>query len=397
MMVLNLQSTPVSLADQVRRYRGLLEAFDHPVELYVLTNSRWMHHSENADIGAYASPFATRKIPVGMHTIIGVNVMDYATFLEPSMTRLLGHGKYVIDERALFSNSSWAQDPVSVLVDEGGESVLLDPWYSRLKFDYQLIGKTVGATANLLVKQTPLYLEGGNILQGSDYILVGEDTVRKNEQEYGIGKQAVIAALKEAYGVEKVLIIGDGRTYRREPCFFQGFSQPIFHLDMYMTLGGKIMENGEERELVFVGEHCVLGKLNHLNTKLLKKIANGVDEAAAQLAQAHINGRRFKVVRIPLVLLLRSFGSGELRHPYYLSLNNALVENHSKGRRVYLPKYKVEGLPGSEVADLVDKAMNIYRVNGFEPVLVEGPWSDFSQAGGSMHCMVKVLRRDLQA
>lgn len=393
MMVLDLQNKSVPNSELLRRYASLLRAFEQPIDFFILTNAMMrVPARQHKERRFERAPFVQSFLH-GRHKIHRLELLQNSTFLKPALDRFFGQGKYVLRDRGFHSHSTWAQDPVCVIRNSHGDPVLVDPWYSKQNFDYQLLGKALASQSDLVLKPTHLYLQGGNILQGQDFILVGEDAVAENMNAHQMGRETVLLQLKELFGVGQVVVVGDGRRYVRKPHFFQGDRQPVFHLDMYMSLGGRVKEGGKEKELVFVGEQKLVGRPGRGEEKPLRMIAEGLDAAADQLRGAQLGGRSVKVARMPLPMLLRSSDPLGLRRSSYASLNNCLMERAARGKRVLLPRYVLGRGQNKAIQDWINEGLAIYKREGFETVAVDGPWGNFTRLGGSLHCMVKVLAR----
>ena len=110
---------------------------------------------------------------------------------------------------------------------------------------------------------------------------------------------------------------------------------------MFMSLLGPIRQGARLQELVLVGNLEVANPFKiPYDTSAVISIANGLDRIAEKLDGKEVNGRPFKVVRNPLVMLITDqdgpgYESGEL-----LSYNNCLIEVFSSGeKQAFLPRY----------------------------------------------------------
>lgn len=301
----------------------------------------------------------------------------------------------------------WVQDPFSMLRGEDGWPIFLEPYYfgKNTRGQDQHIAEQVSAHTGYLMKSTRYFFEGGNILVGDDFMLVGRDTLVKNLQQYHYdvgpldhGYEAAVRHIScefcHIFGVDAIIWLGTEEPFPNETVgVHQGefFRQVFFHIDLYVSLGGKTA-GGEE--LVFVAElrEEDLVHAGVRNDAGWLSIKAALDSTAQQLAEAHQRqfGPKFQVVRVPMGLT--RFGSGNIAP---LSFNNCLTEVYQGIKTAYLPHYQAKEESDAEnyFARLADAAAEAYRDEGFSIVWVHGDFLSSAPSFGSLHCIVKVIRR----
>lgn len=259
-----------------------------------------------------------------------------------------------------------------------------------------------------LIKPTKLLLEGGNILANDSFILAGKDLLAQNILQ-ALGKDGRPESSRELleqmdtqfrteFSVDHVIWVGTDRA--REDWSRPGHLtyQPAFHLDLFITLGGKT-EDG--RQIVFVGDPKLTQKV--LKAELKDKAPTFpvqiiqhfevLDEFWLRHEMERGLGMpSFKVVPVPLFIHSRVI----------YSYNNCLVESYDGETVAYLPEYRV-----SEREDKYERLNPYFKVmasmveeallgNGFTKVNWLGPGKFFRKLSlmrGSLHCITKVLKR----
>lgn len=303
--------------------------------------------------------------------------------------------------------SPWVQDPFSMLQGEDGWPIFLEPYYfgKDTRGQDQHIAEQVSAHTGYLMRSTRYFFEGGNIIVGDDFMLVGRDTLAKNLQQYhhdvGPTDQGYAQAVKQVthdfchvFGVDALLWLGSDLPNAFEILGFnQGdfCLQVVFHIDMYVNLGGK---NARGEEVVFVAE-LREEDLDHAGVRddtRWQAVKAGLNATAQQLAEADQRqfGPKFQVVRVPMALM--RFAQGRV---FPLSFNNCLTEVYQGIKVAYLPRYQKKDNhdAANYLARLADDAEKAFRDEGFSIVWVHGDFLSFASSLGSLHCIVKVIRR----
>jgi hypothetical protein len=87
------------------------------------------------------------------------------------------------------------QDPF-IILENGSQRIIQEPFYSwptargqRGPFTFKSVPEVVSSQTNILLRSFPFYVQGGNVLIGDKYVLVGGDIVRMNVDSYNTGKK----------------------------------------------------------------------------------------------------------------------------------------------------------------------------------------------------------------
>lgn len=314
-----------------------------------------------------------------------------------------------LKEGTPIANSEWAQDPFSVLRDASGGTILLQPLFSNRYMDkFISLSLCTRRGINALIKPTELLIEGGNILAGNGFILAGKDLLAQNilrklrnikdHNSSQYLKQAMEIQFQEEFGVKDVIWIGFDRAVRNWKRNSELTYQPLFHIDLFITMGGTTSEG---KQLLFLGDPQLSIDLleEKVAPSLLKIPPPALEQFKDIKAFFHKYQRErrpgmpdFEVVPVPIFIY----------HDVIYSFNNCLVESYPGARSAYLPQYLVgkeddryEQLnPVFEI--LQPMAEDIFRAHGFTDVKWIGPGKFFRKLclmRGSLHCITKVLKR----
>ncbi|WES62844.1 hypothetical protein P0L94_10270 [Microbacter sp. GSS18] len=339
--------------------------------------------------------------------------------------------------------TDWAEDAYAALKDtDSPQTILMEPWEFARAGD-ALIAQYVQDYAGIPASQAPLIFQGGNILVGGSFWLLGRDYVAESEELLTGGRPPVnlpadrpvtdaLASLFAEYleAQRELLVLGTdepiglrdyyGAMSERGftldmPSGGAGMYQPIFHIDMFVTLLGPASDGRYE---VTVGSPRLADEA--LGTSSPYALDDVYDAAAAAL---EATGAR--VSRNPLVhhatfrgttnlatldqaaadygsedlrlaaAALRDLGAGpddevHLRDWHHITWNNCLVENSEcEGRHVYMPTY---GASYPELAPLDDRMEQWWTERGFT-VHRLADFSPFAERQGVVHCITKYLGR----
>ncbi|MEM7037935.1 MAG: hypothetical protein AAF570_13210 [Bacteroidota bacterium] len=328
-----------------------------------------------------------------------ISMVDLCRVVDAALVELQASEECVTcNENDLLPRTVFAQDQFSVLEGEAGINYILNMIYAYLNFSEGYVGPALIDQAFAFdygIRPCALTFNGGNVLAGEDFLLIGRDTITSNADTLGLESVEVLERFRQYYGVAYIHEIGSPTPYPTEPNFSQGRWQPVFHLDMYLTLGGPINKAGADREeVVFVGKLQILPAENEAKSEeegeeilqMVRKVAKNLDRTALGFPKQLSAEIGITVLRFPLLL--------DLETGYYISWNNCLVENMGPGhkRTVYLPDYCTE--PDSRYEPYQQQVIDVLEKAGFDYVLVNNDFLKYSlQYRGSLHCMVKVLRR----
>jgi hypothetical protein len=306
----------------------------------------------------------------------------------------------------------WAEDPYAVSRDQQDQETFFVEPDEFQRDDDGLIADIVATPNNGLERtQAKLIYQGGNILIGDEFWFLGKDylndSIRKklipafppesielraadmyrsmlDRQRHLI----TIACRKPVPGFGNSKAIqtftnDDGKEWQEEIYRGndEGTVQPIFHIDMFLTLAGR---QADGRYIVLVGDPVLAARLTG---QALPSHALGYafDDIAQQLEE-----HGFRVIRNPLPLTYDDDEKQRVRHWYYASSNNALVEIAGHSKQVWLPTYGYRKWKELTVTDDYNK--QIWWDLGFQ-VRDPGDFHGFAVNLGAAHCIKKYVRR----
>lgn len=303
----------------------------------------------------------------------------------------------------------WAQDPIAVVEDKAsGRQMLVEP-HSFLRSGDAFMADLLGSILEVDQTQVPLYFEGGNILIADDFFFMGADypiesllhigeMVHLQENET---KPEAIQRLYRHYLDQHrdLMILGsttpvleqDKRSFLKDgeewvEHFYlkneEGSVQPVFHIDMFITLAGR---NAEGQYQLVVGDPRLAFEIlgEEIQDHALLPV---FDNVARHLAQAG-----FKVYRNPLPLTYVDNPDKKERKWYFASANNALVEIKSDSEKtVWLPAYGVGAWQHLEKTDQANQ--ELWESLGFTVHLLPD-FHIFAENSGAVHCITKYLKR----
>ena len=253
----------------------------------------------------------------------------------------------------------WAEDPYVVVRDTDPSSdatFLVEPFTFNRSGD-ALIAERVAQASPFQSTQSPLYFQGGNVLIGDDFVLLGVDYLFNTLETFRSSGAVSVPAGTEpfdfitglfgrTFGEDRRLLFPgtrlpvpqqeegaieiDGQSWAERRYIGTGVRQPIFHIDMFISLAGRAPD-GRYRLLVgSPGEaDRILGR--PASTYAMHEV---FDDVAARLS-----AERFEVIRNPLPLTYVDDPEARVREWYFATSNNCLVEIHGDSRRVWLPTY----------------------------------------------------------
>lgn len=296
-----------------------------------------------------------------------------------------------LNEGRVLTFRRWAQDPFLVL-QKGEWTILLDSLHNRRLCDFFLPLEIAQQTdPHFVVRPTRLYIEGGNVLRGIKGVFIGEDLVHENMQLLSLERAKVLEDFSKTFGGVDIIPV-KMRSQRRRLRLDGGKGdltrQPLFHIDLLMSLGGRIEEDSQE--VIFYSDPIITSQLlenikdkRSFHSNLEDDIEIRFREPAESLAAIG-----FHVICVPVF-----FYDNVL-----YSWTNCLIETQDKRKRVILPSYQAEYDPEklNTVFEILEKEVaSTYTNAGMEVVWIEAGrmFRNLARQGGSLHCAVKVLRR----
>ncbi|HEX2053217.1 MAG TPA: hypothetical protein VHJ78_05740 [Actinomycetota bacterium] len=304
----------------------------------------------------------------------------------------------------------WAEDPYVVLqdLDPSGEVFyLMEPFTFNRSGD-ALIAERVAQASPFQSSQSPLYFQGGNVLIGDDFVLLGVDYLFNTIETFrSFGAVSIPAGedpfefvtglFRRTFGEDRRMffpgtrlpvpqqeegpITVDGREWTERRYIGTGERQPIFHIDMFLSLAGRTAEG---RYRVLVGSPAEADRI--LGRPPSRYAMHEIfDDFAARLT-----AEGFEVLRNPLPLTYVDYPGERVREWYFATSNNCLVEIAGDSRRVWLPTYGHGPWEDLSATDEANK--RIWEELGFEAVQL-GDFNVFAQNLGAVHCIKKYLMR----
>ncbi|MFS8097541.1 hypothetical protein LFM09_10420 [Lentzea alba] len=339
--------------------------------------------------------------------------------------------------------TDWAEDGYLALVDvEEDRTYLLEPWSFPRSGD-SLIADNVEEYTSVRASQAPLVFQGGNCLIGDDFWLLGTDyfldtleLIRSGELPVSVppghtevefvrqlfsrhvdsARELQLVGTSRPLGLKNYYAtVAAGEYFLDLPGGGTGDLQPIFHIDMFVTLAGP---GDDGRFRVLVGSPDLADAA--LGTKSPFSLQTAYDEIAAEFSRRGFDVQRNPLVHRPQVTqqltfaALRSFADSpdgaelrevvasfaaagaqpetviKVRSWHHITWNNCLVENSSSGRTVYLPTFG-HG-PEADLAVIDDSMEQLWTGLGFTVVRL-ADFNAFASRLGVVHCIKKYLGR----
>ena len=311
--------------------------------------------------------------------------------------------------------SVWAEDPYVVISHDagvdaarpGGSHAFVEP-AAFPRYGDALVADQVTDAAGIDLFQAPLHLQGGNVLIGDDFFFVGIDYPLLTFAE-GIltapaqgGEDALVREVYRRYlDAERTFVpVGttlpvppaDRREFRLQGATWieelyagnvPGTRQPIFHIDMFVSLAGRAADG---RARVLVGDPREAARLTDEPLQP-HAMAPVFDDIARDLAR-----RGFAVTRTPLPLVYSDDPDARVRSWYFATSNNVLVHAPQDSRpTVYLPTY-AHGPFADTLAATDRRNAEIWEDLGYDVVALED-FHPFAVNLGAAHCIKKYLAR----
>ncbi len=386
-----LLSFPHNLCDAQQlfdHYHGIFEAFKNAANILILVQREPARIESSGTI-----PTNLGQLEKQLDLILSENGFDDTCFKVELLAHFLDRDEGFQDkERPKKTRpSEWVQDPFLVLKADSGHDILLESStfsrYNSHQAGDQLIADRIAAQTKFLLKPLPVYLEGGNILVGDDFCLIGSDVLEKNliVSDESSGLLQIENQIRNALGVEQIVWIQNIEDSCSPLAPSPVSLAKFMHIDMYITLGGKL-SNG--KELIFVAEISELSGWN-VHPCMLNDLKDFLQSVADNLSKKQNSSIEFHVERIPIIL----FNSGE---DIVMSYNNCLIERYSNHKNVYLPKFAAEEeLNGERIIAIENMVKMSFERFGYcvQMVDFDGYFNYLARKFGALRCVTKVLNR----
>jgi hypothetical protein len=326
--------------------------------------------------------------------------------------------------------SVWAEDACVVVEDLDSEAdapitYLVEP-FEFLRAGDQIVADLVAQATTLQSTQLPLMFQGGNILIGDDFVLVGRDYLDESvDKAIAIGhidgfpergsRDAQESFVRDLFRrtfdpdrdvhflesdprgrVSDSVVEEDGRLIYDEVETGRGPRQPIFHIDMFVSLAGHDPATGRYR--VLVGDPRLADEILEWDS-VAHDMASEFDDIADQLGRLDFAVQRTPLPYVPSI----DERPGRVQLPdgttvrfdarrrwYHATTNNCLVQIDGETRDVWLPTY---GHGVQRALEATDRShRRTWEELGFA-VHQLGDFNAFAYNLGALHCIKKYLAR----
>ncbi|WP_413512211.1 hypothetical protein [Myroides odoratus] len=323
--------------------------------------------------------------------------------------------KLNVNERVIINSidddlhfSVWAEDAHAITKDNS-ETYFAQP-FEFPRYADSIVSKIASNVSESIIYQAPLYFQGGNILIGDNFFLIGKDYANNSLKyidkvitpQHNETKEQCITRLynkyldtnKKLYYIGSTIkvpqqetssIIVDNEKWEQIVFFGnkEGTVQPLFHIDMFMTLVGR---NDQGKYQIMVGDPKLAAEIIDLPESLLYSMSEVLDDISKQLSEIE----EFEVIRNPLPLVYVDDPNEKIRVWYFATSNNCLVENTNDTKTVWLPTYGYGNWKELSKTDEANKI--IWEKLNFKVIFLED-FHPFTENLGAVHCIKKYLNR----
>ena len=421
----------------------LVSSFDGTIERILFCFPSWAA-AEPALVDAYGSVLSALRVGT---RFVAVHHASVRPVVE-GWFRAAGHAPASVEYVPLpdyVALTDWAEDAYLAVEDGAdGTTYLMEPWEFGRVGD-ALIADAVEEHCDLAATGSPLIFQGGNCLVGDDFWLLGKDyfadtvalltgdsppvEVPPGQQGTAMAKKLfatyvessrrlILVGTKKPIAVRELVGSRSGRDFWLDiAADGAGTFQPIFHIDMFVTLVGPDSD-GTSFE-VLVGAPSLADEL--LGTSSPFALPEVYDRIARNLYAAGFTVRRNPLVHwptpgetlnlarlvelsrepdgavlLPAIAELKAAGAGpstkvRVRDWHHITWNNCLVERSAAaGRHVYLPTFGHGDF--AALGQIDDWMKGLWEDLGFTVHLL-GDFNLFARRQGVVHCIKKYLAR----
>jgi hypothetical protein len=275
----------------------------------------------------------------------------------------------------------WAQDRVTVVRGGDGATAVLgadDPEDYTAYAAGRAHGISGGVALGVPQPGGNILVDGKTCFVGADLCLPAIDTGRLIE--------VIACAPLQRRGPTRFEMTPGDWTWREDidrSIAADGSRQPVFHIDMFMTLAGPAPD-GTPR--ILLGDPVWASELIGL------PLPDGFPVKAFEQIEFGLRLRGYEVLRNPLPFVYFDDPEAKLREWFYASANNCWVEcmQPASGCRVFLPEYGFGPWAALQATDDANAA--IWEGLGFE-VVRGGDFLPLADQLGSLNCVSRILDR----
>lgn len=375
------------------------------IQRVLVTIPYWvLRYGDQMEVAPYTSAYEAllKLLPTDAERIVGCHA-EVATTARAWIDAMgIGPRTRVLSVPDDLRFTVWAQDACLVQRDREGHRLLAPSTFPRLD-DAEVLA-LVAEELELEIVATDLVFQGGNVLVGDDFCLLGADAVLQTlRAELHDEEMAAIRRFAQVLDdARRLILVGSdltipGNTSRPaegatgvEGSAWEelihtgnrtGTRQPLFDLDTFLSLAGR---GPDGRYRLLVGDPALAARLTG-STLPDHALPEVFDDVAARLADMG-----FDVHRNPLPLIQHDDPILRRRRWYFASSNNVLCEIDGEDRRVWLPTYADDDHPELHATD--DRNATMWRELGFavDPL---PSFHVFARGLGAAHCVCKCLAR----
>jgi hypothetical protein len=270
----------------------------------------------------------------------------------------------------------WAQDRVLIVRNGDGSREVLDCGSD----DTGRAAAGAMGIAGSIAAGFPL--PGGNILVHDDLCFIGADVSTDSVAAMDSDRSVAVVgcAPLERRGAMRFQIEAGDWTWRQDidrSIAAAGSRQPVFHIDMFMTLAG--------------AKRVMLGDPLWASALIGLPLPEGFPVEAFAAIDRSLREQGFEVLRNPLPFVYFDNPDAKLREWFYASANNCWVESAAAGGgRVFLPEYGFGAWPELKATD--DANVAVWEGLGFD-VIRGGDFLPLADQLGSLNCVTRILDR----
>jgi len=279
----------------------------------------------------------------------------------------------------------WAQDRVAVF--ENGDGVQVLECSDAGDYTGAAAAAALGAGRRAL---PDLPQPGGNMLVDGKVCFVGAD-LGEGRIDTGRAIEVIACQPLERRGPTRFEMTPGDLSWRQDidrSIAADGSRQPVFHLDMFMTLTGETREGAPR---------ILLGDPVWASALIGVPLPDGFPVKAFEQIEYGLRLRGYEVMRNPLPFVYFDDEDAKLREWFYASANNCWVEclgdskgGEAGGCRVFLPEYGFGPWAALKATDDANAA--IWESLGFE-VVRGGDFLPLADQLGSLNCVTRILAR----
>ncbi|WP_125461711.1 MULTISPECIES: hypothetical protein [Rhodomicrobium] len=402
------------LASKLDRPKLVSSAYGEITNI-LLTMPDWLFNDPPAKRDPYKNAYT--KLLSSLPADLEFTILTHDSTLDECKNWVSGLGrshKTVIGTADPSLNFSiWAQDAYCISDDLHDSEKYFVESASFRRYADEFIADEVAEFTPLKLALSNLYFQGGNILVGDETWLIGLD-YPNNSFEIGSITQrpdeTKLEAIRRAYSLEmerdRILYpIGTHLPVPEEQKVPQsingdlwhhvvyrgnqrGTAQPLFHIDMFITLLGK---NSKGQEIALVGDPSeaekMLSRFDYIQFAKGYSMQGVFNDIARRLRRIG-----FEVIRNPLPSAYYVDAKKKEILWYFATSNNALVQVNGNKRDIWMPEYGFGSFQELNATD--QRNREILEAQGFT-VHGLGDFHPFAGGLGAVHCITKYLGRKI--